>query len=392
MKRKLSRKKKTTKLFTIAFFFLIIFGIAAGTYLVQKNAALYTRSQASLRPLASSSCPTTSNQTYASLSQNRKLDFDPTTNPETNLYMRGWYEVNEGRELVSRRGDNYGLDPNMPPQISTLFTNHYPKIIKTYRINAWDYDNHHNIPGESATPAYAVHMLGLEAVPGEPLIGLKAGRTIDGTNVFHVQYATKNSILFIHSAGEDDGYPYFFLDICVDPNLLAAYERDNANGRNQLPVIATGQVFGYAASNEVKYVIRDTGSFMDTRYKEDWWEYGGFKPEFSTPPPQNTIIPTQIPTSLPIPTSIVIPTNPRLPTVTPIPTQSVIPTLRPTTAVPTQTIIYVLPSPTAIPLPTITLTPTPTKTLTQIITENPVFNLMKILSEKISLFLKVSLP
>lgn len=222
-------------------------------------------------------CPTTSNQTYSSRRQNpsnpNRLSFDPAQNPETNLNLRGWYEVNEARELISRNGNNYGLDPNMPPQISTLFTNHFPKIIKTYRINAWDYDNHHTIPGESATPAYAVHMLGLGATPGEPLVGLKAG-------YFLVRYATKNYILMTNGdedswdADDDGGYPFYFLDICVDPNLLAAYESDNAAGRNQLPQISTGQVFGYAMTNEVKFVIRDTFSFMDARYTEDWWTYG----------------------------------------------------------------------------------------------------------------------
>lgn len=400
MKKKLSQKRKTAKVFTVAFFFLVIFGIAAGTYLVQKRVDLYTRSQAPFRPQAEfGGCPTTSNQTYSSFRQNpnapNRINFDLSKSAETNLYLRGFTEINEGKELVSRHGDNYGLDPNMPPQISTLFATHYPKIIKTYRIFAWDYENQKSIP-EPATPAYRVHMLGLEATPGEPLLGLKARPGID--KVFLVMFATKNYILLIHSDQDTwdnfgpAGYPYYFLDICVDPNLLADYERYHAEGRKQLPTVAVGQPFGYAMTNEVKFVIRDTGSFMDTRYKEDWWEYGGFKPDFTAPSQKNTIIPTHVPTSFPIPTptSSVIPTNPPLPTVTSIPTQAIKTGLQPT--LPTQSIIYVLPSPTAIPIPTITLTPTPTKTLTQIIVENPVFNLMKTLSEKISLFLRVSLP
>jgi len=235
-------------------------------------------------PAGNSGCPSTSSQTYSSIRQNpnirNKINFDLSKNAETNLYMRGWTEINEGKELISRNGDNYGLDPNMPPQISTLFPTHYPKISKTYIINAWDYENNHNLPGQSATPAYRVHMLGLEAAPGEALVGLKAGRTIDGTNVFLVLYATKNYILMIH-ANEDSwdeygppGYPFYFIDICVDPNLVSLYEKNQNEGRNELPGIATGQVFGYAKDNEVKFVIRDTMSFMDSRYKEDWWEYG----------------------------------------------------------------------------------------------------------------------
>lgn len=314
-----------------------------------------------VNPQQQSSCPASSNQTYShqSLNPNKpnKMKFDPAKNPETNINLRGWYEVNEGRNLISRNGDNYGLDPNMPPQISTLFTGHYPNIIKTYRVNAWDYENSHNLPGESATPNFAVHMLGLEAVPGEPLVGLKAGS-------FLVRYATKNYILMTNGdedewdEDDDGGYPFYFLDICVDPNLLAAYEADNAGGRNQLPRISEGKIFGYAMTNEVKFVIRDTFSFMDERYKEDWWEYGGFKPDFKGP----------IPTSLPVtnPTSTLIPTNmPIIPSITSIPTQIAPPP--PTTKpniLPTQTPIQVTVkpifiTPTNIPSPTLTPTPKP---------------------------------
>ncbi len=315
-----------------------------------------------LIPQQQSPCPVTSNQTYSNRRQNpnkpTRLNFDPSQNPETNIYLRGWYEVNEGHNLISRNGDNYGLDPNMPPQISTLFTTHYPNIIKTYRVNAWDYENNHNLPGQSATPHYAVHMLGLDATPAEPLVGLKAGN-------FLVRFATKNYILMTNgdedlwTADEDGGYPFYFIDICVDPNLLAAYENANAGGRNELPMVSTGQIFGYAMTNEVKFIIRDTFSFMDTRYKEDWWEYGGFKPDFKEP----------VPTSLPItnPTTVIIPTNmPIIPSITPIiPTQipPPLPTSKPITF-PTQTqiqvtVIPIFITPTNLPTPTLTPTPKP---------------------------------
>jgi len=224
----------------------VIFG-AQQTQLYISMGKHIPETKTNLLPQQQSPCPTISNQTFSSRRQNinnpRRLNFDPATNPETNLYLRGWYEVNEGKELISRHGDNYGLDPHMPPQISTLFTSHYPKIIKTYRINAWDYENNRNQPGQSATPAYAVHMLGLEATPGEPLVGLKPGPYL-------VRYATPNYILMTYgdedlwTADEDGGYPLYFLDICVDPNLLAMYERDNTAGRSQLPMVSAGQTFG----------------------------------------------------------------------------------------------------------------------------------------------------
>lgn len=396
MKKKLSQKRKTTKVFTVAFFFLVIFGIAAGTYLVQKRIDLYTRSQAPLRLLASFSCPTTSNQTYESIRPDtpahRKIS-NPENNPEVNINLRGWGEVNEAKELINYGGDT---DPNPPPSFGSVFSGRWPKIVKTYIIYEWNWENNRSNIGKPASPAWPVHLIGLDATSGEPLLGLKAGRSIFGDYSLMVLYASENSITFTHSTGDlappnDDGYPIYFVDICVDPNLLAKYRSDNAGGRQVLPAIKPGQIFGYAKDTDVKVAIRDTGTFMDPRAKKDWWQFG--PPAGPTYPPVN--LPTSIPPTIPPPPPTTTVITPFIPSPTSITLPTLIPTVplvRPTTAAPTQSIIYVLPSPTAIPIPTIALTPTPTKTLTQIIRESPVFNLMKTLSEKISLFLRVSLP
>ncbi len=231
-------------------------------------------------PPSFSGCPAISTQSYRSIRTDHTpgdgLFGDPATSPEINVRLRGWTQVNEGTGLISRNGSTYGLDPVMPPQISSLYGGPVPQIVKTYRVYEWDFDNHRSGAPATATPAYPVHMLGLQATPGQPLLGLKAGRDIGGGNVFMVLYATPTDITFSHSNGDTllGGYLFFFEDICVDPNLLAKYNENNAAGRNELPVIATGQVFGYAGNTDVKSVVRDTMSFMDTRYKEDWWFYG----------------------------------------------------------------------------------------------------------------------
>lgn len=224
-------------------------------------------------------CPQTSSQQYTSLPAERlasDVPFgDPATSPEINLHLRGFTEVNESTSLISRNGNTYGLDPIMPPQISSLYGGPVPQIIKTYRIYEWDFTSGKSAAPATATPQYPVHMLGLQASPGQPLLGLKAGRDIGGGHVFMVLYATPTDIVFTHSNSDTlmGGYLFYFLDICVDPNLLTKYNGDNAGGRNELPVIATGQVFGYAGNSDVKIVVRDTMSFMDTRYKEDWWDW-----------------------------------------------------------------------------------------------------------------------
>ncbi|MBI3366827.1 hypothetical protein HY041_04345 [Candidatus Roizmanbacteria bacterium] len=225
-------------------------------------------------------CPTTSNQNYSSMPAEHNpsdLLIGPADqSPEINLRLRGFVEVNEGTGFIGRNGSTYGLDDQMPPQISSLFGGVSPKIIKTYRVYDWDFDNKKSLAPQTASQNYKVHMLGLQGTPRQPLLGLKAGRSIGGGNVFMTLYATKTDIAFTHSPSDTlmGGYLFFFLDICVDPNLLAAYESANASGRSQLPVIATGQTFGYASNSDIKVVVRDTMSFMDTRYNEDWWTYG----------------------------------------------------------------------------------------------------------------------
>jgi len=57
----------------------------------------------------------------------------------------------------------------------------------------------------------------------------------------------------------------------VEPNLLALYERMNAQGRGHLPALRAGQAFGRARDTEIRVSIRDTGRFMDPRVRKDWW-------------------------------------------------------------------------------------------------------------------------
>ncbi len=227
-------------------------------------------------------CPATSSQQFSSVRADHTADDmvigNPDTSPEINLRLRGFTEVNEGTNLISRNGNAYGLDPQMPPQISSLYGGAVPQIAKTYRIYEWDFTNNKTAAPQTATPQYPVHMLGLQANPGQPLLGLKSGRTIDSKgDVFMVVYATDKDIVFSNSNGDTllGGYLFYFLDVCVDPNLLSLYQKDNSGGRSDLPAVGIGQQFATAGNTDVKVVVRDTMSFMDTRYKQDWWSWNG---------------------------------------------------------------------------------------------------------------------
>lgn len=251
---------------------------------VPKNTPTKTQTYPTSTPVPTQppqgSCPTSSGQSYSHIrvspNDPEKLRGAVEQSPDVNINLRGYVAVDESTELQSRHGNNYGLDDKMPPQISSLYGGAFPQIIKTYRVYEWDFNNNRSLAPQTASPNFSVHMIGLSASKGQSLLGLRAGRSIDGTNVFMVLYATKNYILFTHSNGDNlfDGYLYYFLGLCVDSNLLAAYNSDAGGGRAQLPVIGTGQVFGYGGSEDVKVVIRDTMSFVDPRAKEDWWTYG----------------------------------------------------------------------------------------------------------------------
>lgn len=221
-------------------------------------------------------CPTSSTLGFDSINVRPKLQPPFDDHPEINIHLRGYGPVNETKGLISRNGNKDGLDVKKPPQISTLYKGPVPEIFNTYIVYAWDFENHKSKAPESATPNFKVHIIGLKANKGQPLYGLEAGRRM-GPNegVFLVLYATQNDLLLTHANSDDleSGYLFYFIDICVDPNLLAKYNSDNAGGRNRLPYISVGQQFGTASDADPKIAIRDSWSFVDPRYKEDWWFY-----------------------------------------------------------------------------------------------------------------------
>ncbi|MCX7669526.1 MAG: hypothetical protein N2439_05580, partial [Anaerolineae bacterium] len=82
------------------------------------------------------------------------------------------------------------------------------------------------------------------------------------------------------------GYTVHVDGLCTDPNLLALYATfDAANGPRyvyrpptqrpyaySLPTLAAGQPIGLARSTEVIVAVVDTGSFMDPRSCNEWWQ------------------------------------------------------------------------------------------------------------------------
>lgn len=196
----------------------------------------------------------------------------PTDRPaaqhgDINLALRGYSRTTAKLGLI----DMGGPTDSRAPQLAGLFADRRtPVFSNVYRTNAWDWGS--NSRGGPVTD-FEVTVAGFAAQPGETLHVPDSGYSIGSGYTVLVLYAEASRITLKYT-GEDNvvkGYTLHVDGICVEPNLLALYERMNAAGRRQLPALRAGQAFGRARGNEVQVAIRDTGRFMDPRVRKDWW-------------------------------------------------------------------------------------------------------------------------
>ena len=80
--------------------------------------------------------------------------------------------------------------------------------------------------------------------------------------------------LTLHIGREDEffGYVVHIDGVCTDPDLLALYRQRHAEGRRELPALRGHDPIGVALDREIQVAVRDTGSFMDPRSRNDWWQ------------------------------------------------------------------------------------------------------------------------
>lgn len=254
---------------------------------------------------ASYSCPTTSTQNYVSVTMlPPKTDRPADQHPDLNLQIRGYVQTNEFKGLVDQ-GDFF--QPQLP-QLYYMFADPsaHP-IVNTYQVYDWDW-----LKMQRGSPmnGYDVTLIGLAASPGEPIMAPNYPNL--GPNVL---YAYQNGLtlkwgLYGNVDNVISQFTVHIDDICVDPNLLALYNKLNAEGRDQLPQLLPGrqQPLGYARTNEVKVAIRDTGEFEDPRSLKDWWWDKPSPLPTSTVPPgyspsPSPVNPTPSPTPKPTPTN-----------------------------------------------------------------------------------------
>ena len=215
-------------------------------------------------------CSIPTGQTYGSLSP---IDQMPAgvaaTQPDINLAMRGYLlNPNAFLGLVFING---GVD-TAAPALKTLFDDQrVPVFSNGYQVYKWDWVN--NQRGVLNT-GKAVTVLGMQTTPGELIHLPVAGYDVGGGYGALVLYAEATRITLKYTREDNviGGYTIHLENLCVDPNLLAAYQNDEAAGRQVLPALYPSQPLGRASGNEIDAAVRDSGSFLDPRSCKDWWQ------------------------------------------------------------------------------------------------------------------------
>lgn len=208
------------------------------------------------------------NTNYNSLSvAGPSLTVDPDTDENLNLGFRG-YEITDAPRNLVVLGP---VDDPKAPQLPGLFADRrVPVFTNTYHRYRWDPDC--DCPVDTYS-SWETTVLGMGVQPGETIYTPDTAYDIGDNYKFLVMYAAETRIT-LHVGREDEffGYVLHIEDVCIDPDLLALYRQLHAGGRRDLPALYGHQPFGRATGSEIKIAVRDTGSFMDPRSRNDWWQ------------------------------------------------------------------------------------------------------------------------
>ncbi|MEO8083739.1 MAG: hypothetical protein ABI780_07960 [Ardenticatenales bacterium] len=225
---------------------------------------------------APTSCPSLAAEAYAALAlPDRPLHVAGEGDPDLDVAVRRWEPAPlavapGGGGLVDYPGPTDGRAPQLAGLAPAYITPGNVSFRGLYRVRDWDW-----VANQRGGPIAAWPVtLATIAVPagGELQVPDSGYRIGEGFAVLVIYAAT--SRLTLKYTRDDDvvrGYTLHVTGACVEPRLLALYQRLDAAGRAQLPALKAGDAFGTASAAEVGIAIRDTGSFMDPRSRKDWW-------------------------------------------------------------------------------------------------------------------------
>ncbi|MBV7335684.1 hypothetical protein KFU94_47055 [Chloroflexi bacterium TSY] len=217
-------------------------------------------------------CPNSSTRTYDLIPMDGvDLNHPDNQHGDWNLSLRGYERVEAPLHLV----DLGNVDPDTP-QLARLFAEaRRPDFLAVHQVRDWDWGcGDHGCAGDPLAQ-FEVTLLTLASNPGESLAAPGRGPEIYGGGyIAAVLYAEPTRIVlsYTRAGTAAEGYAVHLENICVDPNLVAAYQAANAAGRTELPALRNAETFGNAASGELMVAIRSRGMFLDPRSRDDWWQ------------------------------------------------------------------------------------------------------------------------
>jgi hypothetical protein len=224
-----------------------------------------------------------------------QVEYDDPVRPainhaDKNIELRGYQAIidpNVRRGLV-----DYGLnDPTPPPQFATLFIPYrVPSFMEVYQVSDWHWASSPE-PGSrgDSVGSPPVTVLGLATTPGEVLRVPHSGYDIGGGMAVILLFADEDTVALRYGREDSAGAHGFTIhidNICTDPNLLSLYATlDAPEGLRyvyrppqqrpyayQLVNLAAGQPLGIARESEIMVAAVDSGTFLDPRSCDDWWQ------------------------------------------------------------------------------------------------------------------------
>jgi hypothetical protein len=135
-----------------------------------------------------------------------------------------------------------------------------------------------NLDSGAELAKWPIHFISAETASGEflkvpPAPAFPIG---DGYSVV-VAYADEDSITLKYTVEDNivTGYAIQLENVAVNQTLLNAYRQGRNNcptgGSGNLPALKAGTIFAQTKGNEVTVIVRDSGSWMDPRWREHWW-------------------------------------------------------------------------------------------------------------------------
>lgn len=200
-------------------------------------------------------------------------------NPDVRLSILGFVpNPSAASSLVDYGGPT---DPHAPRLHGMFEPSRVPAFQFLHRNHGW-------IWNENAPPPYGrqdapntqwdATVAELATVPGERVhIPERDVPIWSGGNIALVLYAGEHELTLAYGRHDSvvNGYVVHMLGLCVDPDLVAVYRAQLADGRRatrRLPALRNDQAVGVASSDRIIVAVRDVGAFMDPRSRKDWWQ------------------------------------------------------------------------------------------------------------------------